>query len=191
MSLQQGPLPQPLFASDEDSIGTPMGAPNESGASFVQSVQRIAFTQNRIKDDEWIAQYASTCFADSALEWYLTLEDETQTSWKKLRLALVQRYPVQLSKSAPASIVSGQPRATSSVSTGIGRIEVIKAEFREVFGYLSQDSAGKFVVDPAPENALTLQAVLHTDAQQQNKKIYSLRMLRVIYLFFDFAKERE
>lgn len=63
--------------------------------------------QNRIKDDEWMAQYASTCFADSSLEWYLALEDETQTSWKKLRLALVQRYPVQPSKQPPAPIIPG------------------------------------------------------------------------------------
>ncbi|KAG9040950.1 hypothetical protein FS837_012914 [Tulasnella sp. UAMH 9824] len=115
MSSQQGPLPRLFLASNEDSIGMPTaaaappqlsltqwisfsGASNESGVSFVQSVQRIAFMQNRTEDDKWIAQYASTCFADSALEWYLTLEDKTQTSWKKLRLALVQRYPAQPSK---------------------------------------------------------------------------------------------
>ncbi|KAG9040949.1 hypothetical protein FS837_012913 [Tulasnella sp. UAMH 9824] len=63
-----------------------------------------------------------------------------------------------------------------------------QSESREVLGYLSRDSAGKFVVDPAPENPLTLQPVLHTDAQRQSEKIYNLRTLN---LFFDVEKEKE
>ncbi|KAG8930088.1 hypothetical protein FRC01_003268, partial [Tulasnella sp. 417] len=69
------------------------GAPDELVTSFIQSVQRIAFQQNRIKDDEWIAEYASTCFAESALVWYLGLDKETRSSWDMLSVALVQRYP--------------------------------------------------------------------------------------------------
>ncbi|KAG8910407.1 hypothetical protein FRC01_006348 [Tulasnella sp. 417] len=194
MSSKPGP-PPPTLASDEDSMGTPMaaaappqlgptpwisfsGAPNESAALFVQSVQRIAFAQNRMKDDEWIAEYASTCFAEAALAWFLSLEDEVQTSWKKLRFALVQRYPVPTPQPAP-SIVPATPKASSPGIPDIGHIEVLRPEFGDFFGYLSRDSTGRFVVDPSQEKALKLKAVLHTNSKNQNEKIYSLRVLEV------------
>ncbi|KAG8915919.1 hypothetical protein FRC00_007198, partial [Tulasnella sp. 408] len=191
MSSRQGR--QPPLASDEDSIGTPMaaaappqlgptpwisfsGAPNESAASFIQSIQRIAFTQNRIEDDKWMAQYASTCFSDSALMWYLKLDEEIQANWKKLRLALAERYPVQSPQPAPTT-VPAKPKPTSPVITEIGRIEIIRPEFGDFFGYLSQDSTGKFGVNRSQEKALKFKAVLHTNSKNQHEKIYSLRIL--------------
>ncbi|KAG8964270.1 hypothetical protein FRC00_002958 [Tulasnella sp. 408] len=196
MSSSQRPA-QPPPVSDGDSAGTPMaaaappplgptlwisfaGAPNETAAAFIQAVQRIAFMQNRVKDDEWIAEYASACFSDSALMWYLTLDEDTQTNWKKLRLALAQRYPVQPAAPPPAArptTASARPKATSPAITEIGRIEVVRPEFGDFFGYLSQDSTGNFVVAPGPENALKLKAVLHTNSKNQQEKIYSLRIL--------------
>ncbi|KAG8930086.1 hypothetical protein FRC01_003266 [Tulasnella sp. 417] len=153
------------------------GHPKESAASLIQSMQRVAFLQNRIEDDKWIAQYASTCFTDSALVWYLGLEKDTRSSWEKLRLALVHRYPVQATKPTPAfaTAPTAQP---DPVIPDTGRIEVVQAEFGDVFGYLSQDedSGEDFVIDRNPEKALTLQMVLHPDSQQQSQKIYSLRM---------------
>ncbi|KAG9021053.1 hypothetical protein FS837_007614 [Tulasnella sp. UAMH 9824] len=146
------------------------GAPNESAATFIQAVQRVAFMQNRVKDDEWIAEYASACFADSALMWYLTLEEETQTNWKKLRLALAQSYPVLRAQQL-------KPKPTSPAITEIGRIEVIRPEFGDFFGYLSQDSTGNFAVVPGQEKALKIKAILHTDSKNQHEKIYSLKIL--------------
>lgn len=147
----------------------------------MQSVQRVAFLQGRIKDDEWIAEYASTSFTDSALEWYVGLEEETRSSWKKLRAALVQRYPVEPPKPVPPP-TPAQPTAAPPAITDTGRIEVIRPEFGDFFGYLSQDSTGRCVVDPRPENALKLKAVLHTKAKHQHQNIYSLRMLNVSLL---------
>ncbi|KAG8964272.1 hypothetical protein FRC00_002960 [Tulasnella sp. 408] len=164
-------LPLPL---DQDSSGTPMGGPNESAASLIQSMQRTAFLQNRIEDDRWIAQFASTCFTDLALVWYLGLEKDIQSSWDKLRLALIQQYPVRPPRSTVPAAVPVQP---TSPITNVGRIEVVRAEFGDVLGYLSEDGRDSFAVDSDPENALTLQAVLHTDSQQQSQKIYSLKMI--------------
>ncbi|KAG9040951.1 hypothetical protein FS837_012915 [Tulasnella sp. UAMH 9824] len=155
------------------------GGSNQSVATFIQSVQRVAFMQNRIEDDKWMAQYASTCFTDSALMWYLSLEEKTQTTWKKLRLALVQRYPVVQSPRPAPIAVPAKPEVPSPEITKIGQIEVIRAEFGDVFGYLSQDSTGKFVVDPSQEKALKLAAVLHTNAKNQHENIYSLKLLDV------------
>ncbi|KAG8922934.1 hypothetical protein FRC01_013436 [Tulasnella sp. 417] len=195
MSLQQESSPPPLVL-DQDSAGASMaiaaavapqvnpvpwisfsGRPKESAASLIQSMQRVAFLQNRIEDDKWIAQYASTCFTDSALVWYLGLEKDTRSSWEKLRLALVQRYPVQATKPTPA-FATASTALPDPVIPDTGRIEVVQAEFGDVFGFLSQseDSWEDFVIDPNPEKALTLQMVLHPDSQQQSQKIYSLKM---------------
>ncbi|KIO30588.1 hypothetical protein M407DRAFT_5523 [Tulasnella calospora MUT 4182] len=143
------------------------GGPNESVASFIQSVQRVAFQQNRIKNDEWVAELASTCFTDKALVWYLGLDKGTQSSWAKLRIALVKHYLVQPTSQAPKPSLAKaaiqpkapppQPKAVSTPINDFGRIEVIRPEFGERLGFLSQDSTGKFVVDPSPDLALKLQ----------------------------------
>ncbi|KAG8899611.1 hypothetical protein FRC01_010437 [Tulasnella sp. 417] len=166
-----------------------MGGPNESVTSFIQSVQRVAFQQNRIKDDEWIAELASTCFTDKAMLWYLGLGRETQSSWEKLRIALVEHFIVQALPHTPTTVLSKTPfqakaappqsKATSAPNNDIGRIEVIRPQFGERLGFLSQDSTGKFVVDPSPELAVKLQKVLHTDATQHQPRIYSLKLVNV------------
>ncbi|KAG8910408.1 hypothetical protein FRC01_006349, partial [Tulasnella sp. 417] len=150
-------------------------APNEFGASFVQSVQRIAFMQNRIKDNEWITEYVSTCFTDSAMVWYLGLDKDTRSSWEALRQALVQRYP------PPKPSV--QPKADPPARVKVGWIEVLRPEFGDSLGYLSQDPEGEILVDASPENALKLKMALHTDSRQ---KIYSMRMLDVPDTGFPF-----
>ncbi|KAG8922935.1 hypothetical protein FRC01_013437, partial [Tulasnella sp. 417] len=146
----------------------------------------VAFQQHRIKDDEWIADLASTCFTDKALVWYLGLGKETQSSWAKLRVALVRHYlvqiPTQVPKPSPTRIPlqpKPQPKPASSAATDVGWIEVLRPEFGDLLGFLSQDSAGTFVVDPSPENALKLQKVLHTDSTHQQLRIYSLKLVNV------------
>ncbi|KAG8930085.1 hypothetical protein FRC01_003265, partial [Tulasnella sp. 417] len=170
--------------------------PNEPVAPFIQAVQRVAFQQNRIKDDGWIAELASTCFTDKALVWYFGLGKETQSSWARLRVALVQQYlipiPVQAPNQNPTKPPSQpkvpppqptapppQPKMVLPTITDIGRIEVLLPEFGYRYGFLSQDSTGKFVVDPDPEKALKLQKVLHTDSIHQQLKIYSLKFVDV------------
>lgn len=69
------------------------GSLDESSGAFVQCVQRIGFQQGRSKDDEWLAEYAATCFEGDAIVWYAELEDEVRESWKKLRAALLRKYP--------------------------------------------------------------------------------------------------
>lgn len=169
------------------------GSPNNSSASFIQSIQRIAFQQDRIKDDEWIAEYTSTCFTDSALMWYLELAKETRSSWEKLRFALVQRYPIQDETQPPrwpgSTTLPSQPYVTSSATyvattnaSDVGIIEVLRPEYGNSLGYLCRSSNGKQVVvqvEPSPENALKFQKVLHTDSKSQHQKIYSFKLVNV------------
>ncbi|KAG9027962.1 hypothetical protein FS837_004020, partial [Tulasnella sp. UAMH 9824] len=184
MSSIHGPL-EALLMADGGTIEAAMCGPNESVASFIQSIQRVAFQQNRIKDDEWIAELASTCFTDKALVWYLGLGKETQSNWTRLRVALVRHYLVQIPAQKPnpgraltqPKAAPPQSKPVTSAATEVGWIEVVRPEFGDLLGFISQDSTGKFVVDASSEKALKLQKVLHTDSIHQQLKIYSLKLV--------------
>lgn len=45
------------------------------------------------RDNIWIAHYASSCFGGSALRWFEGLDDEVQEDWKKLRKAMLDKWP--------------------------------------------------------------------------------------------------
>ncbi|KAG8970188.1 hypothetical protein FRC05_000709 [Tulasnella sp. 425] len=125
------------------------GLPNESSSAFVQCLQRIGFQQGRGRDDEWMAEYAATCFEGDALSWYAQLDDEIQESWKKLRAKLLQKYPPIAGSSAPPFTIP-YPATVPAVTAGgvtsstnpsqpqgyVGRIEVM-ANHTVARGYLS------------------------------------------------------
>lgn len=69
------------------------GSPDQSGADFAQAIQRFAFQNHIDRDDEWVARYVATCFTGNALLWYSDLDEDTQNSWRRLRAALLRRYP--------------------------------------------------------------------------------------------------
>ncbi|KIO32036.1 hypothetical protein M407DRAFT_118713 [Tulasnella calospora MUT 4182] len=69
------------------------GSSDQSGADFAQAIQRFAFQNHVDRDDEWVARYAATCFTGNALLWYSDLDQDTQSSWRKLRAAILRRYP--------------------------------------------------------------------------------------------------
>lgn len=82
-----------------ESANTPMapwitfsGSADDSPSGFVRSVQRIGFQQGKARDDEWMADYASTCFQGDALYWYCGLPGDIQGSWKELRSSFLKQY---------------------------------------------------------------------------------------------------
>lgn len=68
------------------------GSADDSPSGFVRSVQRIGFQQGKARDDEWMADYASTCFQGDALYWYCGLPGDIQGSWKELRSSFLKQY---------------------------------------------------------------------------------------------------
>ncbi|KAG9019211.1 hypothetical protein FRB90_005286 [Tulasnella sp. 427] len=85
------------------------GKPEESVANFVQSVQKVAFEQDRSTDDRWISTYVGTCLSDGAMLWYISLDDRTRNNRSKLRKALVTRYNLSPPAAAtPADLAQRQ-----------------------------------------------------------------------------------
>ncbi|KAG8896618.1 hypothetical protein FRB99_008797, partial [Tulasnella sp. 403] len=59
---------------------------------FIQNVRRYAFSQGKLKDKEWVALFASTCFSGKALRWHAELDDVTKESWDLLEAALLEEW---------------------------------------------------------------------------------------------------
>lgn len=59
---------------------------------FIRGIRKGALESGHLNNDEWTAGYASIRFEGEALKWFESLDDETQTSWKLLRLAILSHY---------------------------------------------------------------------------------------------------
>lgn len=60
---------------------------------FIMAVKKEAFSQGKLRDDDWIAGLVETHLEGPALLWFETLDDDTQRSWKLLKRALLAHYP--------------------------------------------------------------------------------------------------
>ncbi|KAG8992757.1 hypothetical protein FRB90_000911 [Tulasnella sp. 427] len=158
--------------------------------TFIQAIQRFAFSQDRVEDDKWIAQYASTCFSSSAMGWYLDLDEAVQSSWVKLRAALAKQYPVPdtaQSKSgqypvSPLPPISSPPLAVSPTSTfdprDIGVVLVRRPGQENDIGYLSQSPKGRVIIGSSFERAIKFQRVFRKELDSsRSTRLYCLKML--------------
>ncbi|KAG9027251.1 hypothetical protein FRB95_007968 [Tulasnella sp. JGI-2019a] len=71
------------------------GKMDEDVTAFLQSVQRVAFTEGTSRDNEWLTNYVGSCLTGQALTWYALLDDDVQMSWKDLRLRLLLEFAVR------------------------------------------------------------------------------------------------
>ncbi|KAG8900691.1 actin, partial [Tulasnella sp. 408] len=173
--------------------------PGDDVLAFVQSVQRIAFTQNRQRDDAWIADFVSTCLSGPALIWYSTaLDKATQWDWSELRRAMIQRYlPSDENPLVPASAAASPPPASAMLSPlrlepsnplqrGKGRVKVIEATSNRVLGYIRRDKMAVMQYDMA--NALIVEYSMPDDGQKTQLKMLNLDTSMSSYPFFGIAR---
>lgn len=69
------------------------GRSGEEAEEFVHMVQERALDAGKQQDNEWIAAFISSCFVSNALRWYSSLDSDLQDDWKRLRLAILARFP--------------------------------------------------------------------------------------------------
>lgn len=60
---------------------------------WVCAVRHKALSLGRQRDNDWVADFASTCLAGDALRWYENLDEDVQGDWRKLRLAILTQWP--------------------------------------------------------------------------------------------------
>lgn len=68
------------------------GGSAEEAEDFIFAVKKHAYTNGKQKDNEWIASFASICFAKRALRWYERLDAETRNDWELLKRAILDEY---------------------------------------------------------------------------------------------------
>lgn len=79
------------FPLDSDTLCFEGANPKECEA-FVSAIRRRALEQGKHRDNEWMAVFASSCFAGDAFYWYEELDEDVQNDWSRLRPALVARF---------------------------------------------------------------------------------------------------
>ncbi|KAG8872968.1 hypothetical protein FRB98_009282, partial [Tulasnella sp. 332] len=89
------------------------GDQDEDVTAFLQNVNRIAFTEGRFRDNDWIADYVGACLTGVALDWYARLDEDIERNWRELRIALLQRFMAR----GDASLAPEPPTATGPLST--------------------------------------------------------------------------
>lgn len=88
------------------------GTNSDECEDFISAVRLKALAENKHRDNQWIAYFASSCFVGDALYWYESLDESIQEDWKQLRPALLERFG---RKSRPATSPSSPSIHPSSV----------------------------------------------------------------------------
>ncbi|KAG8994546.1 hypothetical protein FRB90_000399 [Tulasnella sp. 427] len=87
------------------------GKNGEECEGFIRAVRKAGFNAKKIRDDAWMADFASTCLAGGALRWFENQPPNVQGDWRLLRQALLKQYP-------PANVDQDTTERRSSSSYG-------------------------------------------------------------------------
>ncbi|KAG9020522.1 hypothetical protein FS837_008133, partial [Tulasnella sp. UAMH 9824] len=158
-----------------------------SSHELVQQVQRAAFQQGKQRDDEWVADFAATSFSGEALEWYVSLDEETQTSWRKLRAGLIQRWPVNPERTASGAAYldpAATPRPTlyrAPAEPPFGLIKV-QRDNKVDMGYLAPGTKGRCIIQTEAAKALVITTPQQAGPEEATKSIPDMPYLGVSLL---------
>lgn len=60
--------------------------------AFIRAVTAHALSEENQHDDQWMADFASSCFTQAGLRWWDGLDEKDQRSWKLLRRAMLSTF---------------------------------------------------------------------------------------------------
>ncbi|KIO28418.1 hypothetical protein M407DRAFT_22464 [Tulasnella calospora MUT 4182] len=118
-----------MSADEEHIIFT--GGSAEEAEDFIFAIKKRAYSKGKSKDNNWITEFVSICFAKKALRWDESLDQETRNDWELLKRAILDEYKeVSISSSlvpTPASsnqisVLQTVPAAGPSIRTGRIRV---------------------------------------------------------------------
>lgn len=72
---------------------------------FIFAIRRKAIDAGKSKDNEWLLEFASSCFIGDALRWHIELDDEIAGDWRRLQRAMMLEWPAPKSRAAPGYVV--------------------------------------------------------------------------------------
>lgn len=83
------------LSSVHNKIAPFQGKDGTECEEFVLAVQREVLSVAKYYDDAWIARFAGTFMMGGALRWHVGLPLEQKRSWRALRQALFEKYPLE------------------------------------------------------------------------------------------------
>lgn len=102
--------PAPLDEPEEEQSNlTFHGTNGVECENFINNVRCRALEQGKIRDNDWLANFAKSCCRDDALEFLDSLDDNVRGDWKQLRKALLKKYPAPLWREHSSVLSSPQP----------------------------------------------------------------------------------
>ncbi|KAG8903900.1 hypothetical protein FRB99_002600 [Tulasnella sp. 403] len=78
--------------TDDKALVTFQGRNSSEAQDFIRKVYEHAAARNKLADNQWIADYASSCLQGEALTWYETLNPSVRRDWGQFQVVLVQHY---------------------------------------------------------------------------------------------------
>ncbi|KAG8965699.1 hypothetical protein FRC00_003174 [Tulasnella sp. 408] len=102
----KAPLDEP---EDEQSTLTFHGTNGTECEDFINNVRCRALEQGKIRDNDWLVNFAKSCCRDGALEFLDSLDDNVKGDWKQFRMALLKKYPAPLWREHSSVLLSPPP----------------------------------------------------------------------------------
>lgn len=65
----------------------------EEAELFIIAIRSLARNENKLDDDAWMADLASTCVRGRAMSWHAELDESCQRSWYLLVRAINAEWP--------------------------------------------------------------------------------------------------
>lgn len=113
---------------------------------LLQNVKRVAFSQGRQHDDQWLMDYTEISLTGTALRWFHELDEQSLHSWRALRGAFLLRFGSYESHlaSAPAPDPAAVTRSAIQPLPNVPPPSAIQTrrgeKFRKVSFDISSDS---------------------------------------------------
>lgn len=68
------------------------GEDSEECTRFISALLKYAYAQGKLRDDEWLVDFATTCFKGEALRWWMRFGPNVQRNWTQLHQGMAQKY---------------------------------------------------------------------------------------------------
>lgn len=88
-----------------EKVGKFKGKTGEECENFIHNIRDVAWTEGKLQDGPWMADFASLHYYGKALEWHSDLPLDVRQDWFKQERALLERWPPPADSDAETTII--------------------------------------------------------------------------------------
>ncbi|KAG9011879.1 hypothetical protein FRB94_007315 [Tulasnella sp. JGI-2019a] len=113
----------------------------EDVSVFLRDVMRVAYTQSQSRNNDWLVYYIQMCLSGTALKWYTSIDEGIQDDFRRLRVALLERFsrPSQVTPmETPINVTPAPPETPAFSVAQRGRLRLTR-EDGQLIGYCGEE----------------------------------------------------